>query len=137
MITFEAKIEHEPSNIITPTSLGQAHNQYSRANAEYGKLGYKVRGTIVTHLDSIDPSAVSSLASIRIIKRNAVIAIWDRVRQILSEYRDGWDLEHLPTRQAAAEQVIAKLPTGGWVTTAIDKPQVWIGGEDLLEGWQK
>lgn len=135
VITFEVKIEHEPSNTITPTSLGQAHNQFSRANAEYGHLGYKVRGTIVTHLDSIDPSAESSLAGIRIIKRDAVVALWERLKQILSEYRDSWDLEHLPKRKAAADQVLAKLPTGGWLTTAIDKPHAWIGTSDLLEHW--
>src|SRR5208282_1958165 len=50
VITFEAKIEHDNKQEISPTDVGQANNQLNRANAEYGPLGYKVRGTMVTHL---------------------------------------------------------------------------------------
>lgn len=135
VITFEVKIEHEPSNEITPTAVGQAHNQLSRAISEYNQFGYKVRGTIVTHLNKIDASAESSLSGIRLIRRDAVVAIWTKLMQILSEYRDGWDLEHLATRQAAAERVLTKLPPAGWFTDALDKTKVWIESSDMLEQW--
>ncbi len=135
IITFEAKIEHEAGNAITPSAVGQAHNQASRANSEYSHLGYKVRGTIVTHLQSIDPSAESSLSGIKIVQRDAIVFVWERLKNVLSEYRSKWDLEHVATRQAAADQVLAKLPSAGWFTGALDKPQVWIGANDLLEAW--
>lgn len=135
VVTFEAKIENEPATEITPTAVGQAHNQLSRAVNEYGRFGYTVRGTIVTHLDTINASAESSLSGIRIIKKSAVMEVWNRVKQIISEYRDGWDLEHVPTRRAAADRVISKLPPGGWLIKALDKSSVWIDSSDLLEQW--
>ena len=137
IITFEAKIEHEPSNTITPSAVGQAHNQFARANNEYAHLGYKVRGTIITHLDSIDPSAESSLAGIKLIRTDAIIAVWEQLKLLLSEYRANWDLEHVVTRQVAADQVLARLPAAGWFSDALDKPQVWITENEFLGAWPK
>ena len=45
LITFEAKIEHTAHVTIVPADVGQAHNQFGRAQAEYGDHGYVVRGT--------------------------------------------------------------------------------------------
>lgn len=133
--TFEAKIEHQPSGRITPTAVGQAHNQVTRAKSEYEARGFTVRGTIVSHLSEIDPSAASSLGEVRIIKKDAVQALWQRVTQILARYRDDWDLEDVDARLNAAEQVIAKLPPSAWLSRALSNDSPWIGTDQLLQEW--
>lgn len=134
-ITFEAKIEHEAGGRITPSHVGQAHIQLARAKAEYETRGFTVRGTIVTHLVDIDASAESSLGEIRIVRKEGVRQLWDRVVLVLSQYRDEWDLEDVDARMAAAEQVVPRLPPTGWLTDALSKDQTWIEVADLLEQW--
>jgi hypothetical protein len=53
VITFEAKIEHDPSQQITASDMGQAHIQLARAASEFQAQGYTLRGTIVTHLTTL------------------------------------------------------------------------------------
>jgi hypothetical protein len=135
IVTFEAKIEHEPGGKITPTAVGQGHNQLTRAKAEYEVIGFTVRGTIVTHLTAIDPSAESSLGELRVIRKDAVVALWQRVVGILSLYRDEWDLEDIETRLAAAESVVAKLPPSAWLSKSLSIDGPWIEAADLLADW--
>lgn len=135
IVTFEVKIEHEPSNTVTPTALGQAHNQATRAKSEFEARGFTVRGTIVTHLSSIDRSAESSLGEVRILRKDAILGLWQRVLQVLSEYRDDWDLENVEARLAASEQIVAKLPPASWLTRALSNDGTWITADDLLEQW--
>jgi hypothetical protein len=72
VFTFETKIETTDGNTITPYHMGQAHNQRNRALSEFQQLGYSVRSVILTHLDSIDPSARSSAGAIRIVRKEAL-----------------------------------------------------------------
>jgi hypothetical protein len=55
-ITGNHSVEHSDGKEVTPTFVGQAHNQMNRAISEYQHLGYAVCGTILTHLEAIDPS---------------------------------------------------------------------------------
>ena len=135
VVTFEAKIEHVPSNSIIPRYVGQAHNQLNRATQEYGERGYIIRGTIVTHIESIDDAARSSLGELRIIPKQAVIELWNRVFSALSQYRDNWSLEDVDARIVAAELIIPRLPPDGWLTQALTNDGPFISESELLAEW--
>ena len=135
VITFEAKIEHEDGNAVTPSHMGQAHNQLNRAIAEFSNLGYTIRGTIVTHLQGIEPSASSSAGPIRILRKEAISALWDQVHSLLAAYREGWSLDDVGARQPAATALIAKCPPDGWLSRVLDVDELFIGAEGLLKEW--
>jgi hypothetical protein len=135
LFTFEAKIQHDDGSEITPYHMGQAHNQLSRAITEFGGLGYVTRGTIVTHLDSVDASAKTSAGPIRIVQKMAIQSLWSRLRILLSHYRDGWSVDDVPARFKAAATIRAKCPSTGWLTRALDRDQLVITAADLLSEW--
>lgn len=135
VVTFEAKVEHSDGKEVTPAFVGQAHNQMNRAIAEYQQLGYTVCGTIATHLEAIDPSAKSSLGSLRIVSKSAIQSLWDRVRLLSSLYRDGWSLDDVSARLAAAAALRPKCPPAGWLITTLQQDSVIIGTQELLAKW--
>ncbi len=90
IITFEAKIEQAPSQAITATDMGQAHNQLARAVREFQAQGYTMRGVIVTHLLSLAPGVASSAGGIKVIEKAAVLELWNKVRTLFSLYREQW-----------------------------------------------
>ncbi len=135
VITIEGKIEHVISNTIVPHDVGQAHNQLQRAKAEYEYLGYNVRGVIITHLDTIDASAQSSLGPIRIIQKAAILALWNRTYNLLVEYRMNWHLDDLGIRKVGADRIRGKIPDSNWLQRAIDIDQQVITPEILLREW--
>ena len=65
--TFEAKIEHKPSNSIIVSHLGQAHVQHSWAKQKYETQGYSVRSVVVTHLNQLAPDAQASVGPIKFL----------------------------------------------------------------------
>jgi Helicase C-terminal domain len=134
-ITFEVKIEHEDGNAVTPTHMGQAHNQLNRAVAEFSSLGYTIRGTVVTHLQEIEPSASSSAGPIRILRKEAISALWNRVHSLLAIYREGWSLDDVAARQPAATALYAKCPPDGWLSRVLDTDELFVGAEGLLKEW--
>ena len=133
VITFEAKIEHDASQLIAARDIGQAHNQYARAVREFP--GYTVRETIVTHLTALAPDAESSAGSVKILEKEAILALWGRVKLLLSLYRDGWSLDNIAARQASAEAIHASLPKTGWLIIALDDGGRFISAEQLCAGW--
>jgi hypothetical protein len=133
--TFEAKVEHSDGKEVTPAFVGQAHNQMNRAIAEYQQLGYTVCGTITTHLEAIDPSAKSSLGSLRIVSKVAIQSLWDRVRLLFSLYRDGWSLDDVSARLVVAAALRPKCPPAGWLVTTLQRDTVMIGALELLARW--
>jgi RAD3-like DEAD/DEAH box helicase/type III restriction/modification enzyme restriction subunit len=135
VVTFEAKVEHEPSGQINPTAVGQAHNQLARAIQEFEGRGYTVRATVVTHLDQIAPAAEGSLGEIRIVSKDAVLSLFDSVLQLFSEYRDGWSVDDLNARRAAAAAVIPQFPEAGWLTRSLSHDLVWVGDQELTAEW--
>ena len=137
LVTFEAKVEHSDGKEITPTFVGQAHNQMNRAVAEFQHLGYTVRGTITTHLEAIDPAAKSSLGSLRIISKAAIQSLWERVKLLLSLYRDAWSLDDVSARIAAASALRPKCPPAGWLIATLEQDTIIMGPNELLGRWPK
>jgi hypothetical protein len=92
VITFEAKIEHDDKQSISPADVGQANNQFNRAAAEYGPLGYKVCGTMltmITHLKAIEKTAEFSLGKIKIIEKEAFGQLWETATHV-AQYLQRW-----------------------------------------------
>jgi hypothetical protein len=137
LITFEVKVEHTAGAEVTPNHVGQAHNQLNRAMSEFEHLGYSIRGTIVTHLTAIDAAAKSSAGVIRIIPKSGVFELWERVRGLLSLYRQGWSIDDIPARLSAANAILAKCPRTGWLLKAIDEDRLFLDGNTLLSGWPR
>jgi hypothetical protein len=137
LITFEAKVEHSAGTEITPTHMGQAHNQLNRAITEFEQLGYSTRGTIVTHLTAIEAAAKSSAGAIRIVTKSGILELWERVRLLLSVYRQGWSIDDVPARQSAANAIVAKCPHTGWLLKALDEDRLFLDGKHMLSGWSK
>jgi hypothetical protein len=135
VITFEAKIEQDTSQQIVASDMGQAHNQLSRAQREYEAQGYIVRAAIITHLTTIAPEAEASAGSIRVLEKTAIFELWNRVRLLLSLYRDGWSLDDLSARLAAAQTIRPRLPTSGWLTRVLNAEERIIAAERLTAEW--
>jgi hypothetical protein len=135
VVTFEAKIEHSFSQELSAHDVGQAHNQLARALAEQEPHGYTVRGTIVTHLTALARDAEASAGPIKILVKPAILALWERVRLVLSLYRDDWSLHDISARMAAAQAIRARLPDTGWFIRAIDVDVRFITAEHILAGW--
>lgn len=135
VITFEAKIEHSDSQELFARDVGQAHNQHARAIREYEPQGYTARGTIVTHLGALAPDAEASAGTIKILPKAAILGLWQRVRLVLSLYRDRWSLHDISARVAAAQTVRVQIPSTGWLVRAVDRDARFIATEHLLAEW--
>jgi hypothetical protein len=136
VLTWEAKIEHGQNALIDAHAVGQAHNQRTRAEAELGQLGYRVRGLIVTHLQQIDPSAASSIGPVRVLRKEALIALWSLTKIILDAYATEWVADNVAARLAAADQAMLKLPPTGWFERAITADNsLFIDVACLLSEW--
>lgn len=135
VITFEVKIEQTPSQQIVASHIGQAHNQFARAEREYGPQGYTVRGTIVTHLTAVASDAEASAGSIKVLPKTAIFELWTRVRTLLSLYRGGWSLDDISARSSAAASIRARLPATGWLIRALDADERFITTERVLAEW--
>jgi hypothetical protein len=135
LVTFEVKIEHSAGTEITPTFMGQAHNQVNRAMAEFDQLGYSVRGTIVTHLSDIDAAAKSSAGTIRVLTKSGILELWDRVRVLLSIYRQGWSIDDIPARLTAAKAMLPKCAPSGWLLRVLDGDRLFLDGKHILPEW--
>lgn len=135
VVTFEVKIEHTGQVAIAPADVGQAHNQHARAQAQYAPQGYTIRGTIVSHMDAIEPAADASAGSIRIIPQAATAELWERVRLLLSVYRDRWSLDDMNARAAAAEGIRQRIPRTGWLIRALDYEERFVPVQRLRMEW--
>lgn len=135
VVTFEVKVEHTGQTALAPADVGQAHNQHARAQAEYGTQGYVIRGTIVTHLNTIEPAADASAGSIKIIQKEAVGGLWEGARLLLSTYRDQWSLDNMSARAAAAENVRSRLPRTGWLIRALDCEGRFLTTQRFTSEW--
>ncbi len=133
IITFEGKIEHSPSKQIVASDIGQAHNQQTRAEREYP--GYTIRGTIVTHLTSIASDAEVSAGSIKVLEKDAVLALWDNVKLLLSQYRDGWSVDDINARRVSAQRIRSRLPKTGWLIRVLDMDKRFINTDMLRTEW--
>lgn len=137
VITVEAKIEHEPSGLITAGHVGQAHNQVERARAEFSPHGYQVNGVIITHLTEFARDAESSAGALRCISKGDIFALWEHIYQLLVQYRAQWSLDDISQRQTAAASIRPLLPNSGWLNRALIEDSRWVTRERLLEEWHK
>ena len=133
---FEAKIEHEPSNSITTAHLGQAHVQLSKAKEEYGTQGYSVRAVVVTHLNQLASDAQSSVGPIKFLQKDVVLALWGRVRDIMTTYRSRWSVDDVQVKRDAATTIRPRLPKTGWILRALDSADPWLSEADILKEWR-
>ena len=136
IVTFEAKIEHSPSNEITLKDMGQAHNQKSAADSTYGSQGFVVHGTIVTHLMQLAPSTENALGDIRLISKQAINDLWGRVRSILASYRGMWSPDNLAARLNAAQSIRSRVPETGWLRRALDADHKFLATQELMKEWE-
>ena len=136
VITFEAKIEHDPFQHITASDMGQAHIQLARAMSEFRTQGYTVRGTIVTHLTSLGPGVASSAGEIKIVEKQAILELWNRVHTLLSLYREQWSLEDIVAREVSAQRIRPRIPESGWLVRVLDADEEAITSERLCTEWQ-
>lgn len=136
VITFEAKVEHGNDKSINARDVGQAHNQLARASTEHLSAGFTVRGTLVTHLSTLNDGAQGSLGPIRIITQDAVTSLWKRVRELASVYRNGWSLDDIPARRSSASRILQRIPKAGWLPRALDASAVFVDSKLLLGEWR-
>ena len=134
--TYEVKVEHEPSNLITATHLGQAHTQHSWAKEGYGVRGYSVGSLIVTHLDQLAPDAQSAVEPIKLLHKDVVLALWNRVCDIMTTYRSHWNIDDIQARRRAAAVIRPRLPKTGWFLRALDRAAPWLSKADVLKEWE-
>lgn len=137
VFTIEAKIEDVDSASIIASDVGQVHNQVQRAKAEYEHLGYSVRGIIVSHIIDIDPAAQSSIGDIRVLTKDSVMQLWEIVKQLLIEYRNGWSIDNIDMRRNASNAIRPKIPNSGWLGRTLASDQHVISAEVLLSEWSQ
>jgi hypothetical protein len=134
-ITWEAKIEHVDRTSISASDVGQAHNQLTRAETELGSMGYLVRGTIVTHLAELDAAAAASIGAIKVIRKDAVAALWTRVNELLGTYSGEWSADTPEARLLAADHLAPYLPPTGWLGRTLSASEVFVEADALLSDW--
>jgi hypothetical protein len=135
VFTFEAKIEDAASGRVSASDLGQAHNQRTRAEAEFTPLGYTVRSAIVTHMKELHGDAVGSVGPIVIVGKEAVLALWAQVRALLSGYRAEWSLHDMAIRARSAAGTRPRLPRTGWLVRAWATGKPFVASEPLTREW--
>jgi len=133
--TFEAKIEHRDDKAITAKGVGQAHGQKARAVSELEPRGFSVRGLIVTHLVRLAADAAPGLGDLVVIRREAIEALHGRVDGLLVQFAANWSLDEPIQRVTAINSLAQDLPDTGWLLTAVDSTEDFLGGEQLLAAW--
>jgi hypothetical protein len=134
-VTWEAKIEHDDTSEVHARAIGQAHNQCARAETDLGRQGYSVRGTVVTHLSQLDAAAAASIGAIRVIRKDAVLALWIRANELLGAYAGHWSADVPEARLLAASAVSSRLPPTGWLIRALDTDPIFVDAGSLLAEW--
>ena len=134
-ITWEAKIEHGSDAVVDAHAIGQANNQRNRAETELGPSGYGVRGTIVTHLQQVEPSAAASAGTIKVVRKDAVLELWARTGALLGAYADDWSADIPEARLMAADGIAPRLPPTGWLDRALTDEGLFVETGTLLAEW--
>jgi hypothetical protein len=91
-----------------------------------------VRGTIVPHLADLDAAAAASIGAIKIIRKDAVAALWTRVNDLLGAYSAEWSADTPEARLLAADHLAPGLPPTGWLGRTLSAPVVFVEVEALL-----
>jgi hypothetical protein len=137
VVTWEAKIEQGDAAVIYARDVGQAHNQAARAETDFGRLGYIVRGAIVTHLAQLDPTAAASIGAVKVVRKDAVAALWTRVNELLGSFALTWTAGIPEARLRAAEAIAEHFPPTGWLARVLDVPETFVDARALLTEWHR
>jgi len=86
-------------------------------------------------MNDIEPAADAAAGGIRIIPKDVAVALWNRVRTILSLYRDHWSLDDMAARFASAERIRARIPRTGWLIRALDHADRTVTEAQLVGEW--
>ena len=135
IFTFEAKIEHGGSSVVSLSDLGQAKNQRDRAAAEFSDQGFAIHATIVTHLTTLGPEVESAMADIKVIEKDAIAQLWQILRAVIADYRNIWHPDDLAAKHAATLAIAGRVPKTGWLRRALDSDRVFIDGDRLTREW--
>ena len=136
VVTYEAKVEDGPSNEISLSDLGQVHNQKTKADSYYGSRGFVVGAAIVTHLTVLGAGVEDSIGDLRIIPKQAILDLWDKIRSVLVLYRDGWLPDNLAVNLQSAQSIRSRIPETGWLTRVLSHGSVFVTSEELLKEWR-
>jgi hypothetical protein len=136
VFTFEAKVEHRSGAKISAGDVGQAHNQRSRALAEFGNGGYLVRSLLVTHMPDLHPDAKVALGELRILPKDTVVHLFDQVGAVFTAYRSHWSLDDMAIRSTAADVIRPRIPKSGWLIRAIDSGSMALTSDVVLREWR-
>lgn len=94
-----------------------------------------VRGTTVTHFAGLDAAAAASIGPVKVIRKDAVMALWARANQLLGAYAAEWSAETPEARLLAADHLAPHLPPTGWLGRALSQADPFVGAGDLLSEW--
>ena len=72
-----------------------------------------MRSTIVTHLAELYAAAAASVGAIKVIRKDAVAALWTRVNELLGAYSAEWSADTPEARMLAADHLAPYLPPTG------------------------
>ena len=86
-------------------------------------------------MNAIEPAADASAGSIRVMPKDAIIELWNRIRVMLSLYRGRWSLDDIRARAVAAERIQPRIPQTGWLVRALDRNERFVKVEHLLAEW--
>jgi hypothetical protein len=81
------------------------------------------------------PIAESSAGSIKVLEKTAVLALWNRIKILFSQYRSGWSLDDIAARRTAAQALRSKIPRTGWLIRALDRDERFLGEGQLCAEW--
>lgn len=86
-------------------------------------------------MEEMEPSAASSIGEIKVIRKEAIDLLWQRVGIALTRYRDGWSADSLDARLIAADETRTLLPPAGWLDHALTRSEPFVDAEGLLAEW--
>ena len=90
---------------------------------------------VVTHLNQLASDAQSSVGPIKFLQKDVVLALWGRVRDIMTMYRSSWSVDNVQAKRDAAKTIRPRLPKTGWFLRALDSADPWLSKDDILKEW--
>ncbi|UCE08338.1 MAG: hypothetical protein JSW07_10090 [bacterium] len=70
------------------------------------------------------------------ITKEAILSIWNFVRQLFIDYRNHWSLDNINTRKQAADRIRSRIPKLGWLIRVLNNDNRFVSTDILLTEWQ-
>lgn len=134
-VAFEVKIEHDPDKGLSITDVNQVLGQYQAAQRSAGENCW-VGSLILTHLKRIRSEATERLGPIKVLPREVLCHVYERILRVLLDYREVWsDIDSRVAAQACLE-VEARLPPPDFMQqVVVSKKDYWLTWEDIIGVW--